>query len=752
MPKEVIVIDEFHGGEDSNSDPRTISMESSSKMLNIESVENLETDKKGKLKLSGSFTSAGIDVDNSNPFNYSMNDFMLQSTFLFGQDYNLIRNYGSSTEIAEGDELEYLRPTIVPAVVEDNKFRFYDSSVGRWTLAEDFDLWNPDSTVDPIYFVANGALVIADTNFLNPLHPPQMLKLIKLTMMQYTDDEQDIAEWYRGPAKASAPPDDILNVNGSQSDGFHINLDLTINSEEPMMEHMNEMWLFGASYEIDDSEETDISEDSSGTIFNAVDITPETAPFVDITIPGLDNIKDNYGPRITGIRIYMRILGSQDWYILASLNLKKATWYMPTYSPFHYDLQPTNNIGEYRTIDEGDLQPHFAILPLENYQYYSGRDPFDTEDVQYKTVTVANKRSWIGNIKKGDTVYGDRMMKSVYKQYNVFPEEGWIDVVTDDGDEIIKLEAFADRILQFKKNTLYIINAPVNGGEFLEAQYSGYGIDYPCAATLTPNGVAFANTQGVFLYDSEKIVNLLVTGEIHKVSKSDWRDFSIIPSDDQDGTEIPKALRVGFEPTDDMLHIYNENNQGYKISFINNSISQSKDTSLRSDTANLFTYNNKMYVSSYDSSGYSTVFSVWNNDPQQNTVELITRDFDLGEPSIRKRIYRIWITYRANKSNVNTTGMSMHFATNGSNTFSSTYGDSDGTYGETNGRLMGTGGEWKRAWFKPNSSDVSNIYSIQLKTSSENSSADNSHGEPICHDESFEIDDISVVLRRKRAK
>ena len=93
MPKEVIVIDEFHGGEDSNSDPRTISMESSSKMLNIESVENLETDKKGKLKLSGSFTSAGIDVDNSNPFNYSMNDFMLQSTFLFGQDYNLIRNY-----------------------------------------------------------------------------------------------------------------------------------------------------------------------------------------------------------------------------------------------------------------------------------------------------------------------------------------------------------------------------------------------------------------------------------------------------------------------------------------------------------------------------------------------------------------------------------------------------------------------------------------------------------------------------------
>ena len=162
-----------------------------------------------------------------------------------------------------------------------------------------------------------------------------------------------------------------------------------------MMEHMNEMWLFGASYEIDDSEETDISEDSSGTIFNAVDITPETAPFVDITIPGLVDIKDNYGPRITGIRIYMRILGSQDWYILASLNLKKATWYMPTYSPFHYDLQPTNNIGEYRTIDEGDLQPHFAILPLENYQYYSGRDPFDTEDVQYKTVTVANKISWI---------------------------------------------------------------------------------------------------------------------------------------------------------------------------------------------------------------------------------------------------------------------------------------------------------------------------------------------------------------------
>ena len=60
------------------------------------------------------------------------------------------------------------------------------------------------------------------------------------------------------------------------------------------------------------------------------------------------------------------------------------------------------------------------------------------------------------------------MLKSSINKFDVFPSEvGKIDVAINDGESIIKLEAFADRILQFKAKTLYIINISENV-DFLE--------------------------------------------------------------------------------------------------------------------------------------------------------------------------------------------------------------------------------------------------------------------------------------------
>ena len=64
-------------------------------------------------------------------------------------------------------------------------------------------------------------------------------------------------------------------------------------------------------------------------------------------------------------------------------------------------------------------------------------------------------------------------------------------------DEIIKLEEFADRILSFKRNTLYIINVS-DEEEYLENVYHGYGIEEPHQAVKTQHGVVFVNSSGLY--------------------------------------------------------------------------------------------------------------------------------------------------------------------------------------------------------------------------------------------------------------
>ena len=129
MPKEVIVVDKFYGGEDSNTDPRDITMESSAKMVNLESIDNLETDKKGKLSLSGKFVSTGISRDigvsagsdwDNNPVTGGtplMVDYGQQSTFLYASDYSFL--YQQDTEDAQfSGSANVIRPCIIiPTVI-----------------------------------------------------------------------------------------------------------------------------------------------------------------------------------------------------------------------------------------------------------------------------------------------------------------------------------------------------------------------------------------------------------------------------------------------------------------------------------------------------------------------------------------------------------------------------------------------------------------------------------------------------------
>lgn len=92
--------------------------------------------------------------------------------------------------------------------------------------------------------------------------------------------------------------------------------------------------------------------------------------------------------------------------------------------------------------------PKFTTYDIENGHPHTDVIKIDS----WKTAVVANRRAYLGNVQQDGKVHSDRMLKSSVGQYDKFPSSvSNIDVITHDGDSIIALIEYADRLLQFKK-------------------------------------------------------------------------------------------------------------------------------------------------------------------------------------------------------------------------------------------------------------------------------------------------------------
>ena len=150
-------------------------------------------------------------------------------------------------------------------------------------------------------------------------------------------------------------------------------------------------------------------------------------------------------------------------------------------------------------------------------------------------------------------------------------------------------------------------------------------------------------------------------------------------------------------------------------------------------------------------SKYSTSYSKivkWNDGPQNNldtvandlsTAFFRTRDYDFGEPSVRKKIYKVYVTYQCTDpaGSAANSKVLCKFATNGSNTFTA-FSDNSTNYAAATG-LTGSDG-WATAILVPSSS-INNVYSFALQ-----------FGEGTAIPSGFEINDISIVYRIKKPK
>ena len=107
-----------------------------------------------------------------------------------------------------------------------------------------------------------------------------------------------------------------------------------------------------------------------------------------------------------------------------------------------------------------------------------------------------------------DFIDYDSMCGSPVDLYDILPEDNTLNLGNHDGDEIILLLDYGDRILQFKRKKLYIINISEDL-EYVESEHPHKGLTKKYHATKTNDGICWINQLGCYKYNGEEVINLV---------------------------------------------------------------------------------------------------------------------------------------------------------------------------------------------------------------------------------------------------
>jgi len=261
----------------------------------------------------------------------------------------------------------------------------------------------------------------------------------------------------------------------------------------------------------------------------------------------------------------------------------------------------------------------------------------------YKTSTIANRRLYIGNVSYTDPITkdlkraNDTIFKSNLNAFDTFTFENRIDVEINDGDDIIALESLGSKLLEFKRNHLYIINI-ARDIEFLEAtlEYKGCEKDYH---VLRGEGfIAWFNKFGFYLYDGKQIRDLLLdkNGQ-QRVVWDNYYDVNNV---------------IGFDPEEKTIVIINKNQKILAFDMKATALYFRSKGAATNDITNIVTTNagELVFLEKYDSTNVE--LRKYNIAPSQldssqiNEMAFKTKEYTFGKPSVDKKIISVYLSYK----------------------------------------------------------------------------------------------------------
>ena len=479
----------------------------------------------------------------------------------------------------------------------------------------------------------------------------------------------------------------------------------TYDDTDAIESEWKKQWEFAASYVYDGNQESLLTKATTTidlTVSDEVSVSKARFRIAGLTTGEfVTTLK-----RVSHLKIYMRIVGTKDWLLQAIFDVTDGGGL-----PYEDAVLGWTTSGNYKwSANTVSTTTKYMTRPLDKYDYeFEAGHPSSIKSVDiagngyhWKTAVIANRKAYVANVKR-NTEEGDgrneqdAIYVSLPGQYDKFPSNRKLETVGSDGEEIIRLMLYKDKILEFKEKTLRVIN--ISGEfEFVEDTFYNAGIPRWEAAFETPFGITFGNRLGVWLYRGEgEPINLLKRNVNDKYEKTislvDWNAF------------YTQSIMVGYNPTQDQLIVLRLSQSSdakhcYIYTFASQSWVYSPNAleSAASIHSNFITDRNNALVWYYITTAAPTVvnFRYWEDVPiacgaSANAIEIETKDIDFGLPGINKYVYRIIVEYKSTSATSLTNNMTVSI--NGENNFEQT------TIGTESAALTGTMAQatsWKR--------------------------------------------------------
>ena len=355
----------------------------------------------------------------------------------------------------------------------------------------------------------------------------------------------------------------------------------------------------------------------------------------------------------------------------------------------------------------------------------------DMVQLRFKTAVVANRVVYVGHVEKtykGETVVqGDAMYKSGVNKFDTFSDFSIVEASINDGDSIVKLEEYADRILQFKKNKMHLINISQNI-EFLEDTFANKGVSVPSATCKTDYGIAWVNENGCYLYDGKQVNDLLEKGGMQIIKESEWSSF------------IEASPMIGYLPKKRQLIVADDSGTAgsgniYLYDLVTKSWVQGSGKFVGSQNKTNFVtdWNGDLVHAHTPIRG--TVVKWDDTSAVTSNLLFATKDMTFGQPGQRKKLHKVYITYKGDASS-----LVVKYAIDGetdSNDFLQFNSRNTPLEDKSSAENLES---WHLAELKPTtSSEANNLYSAKIHLSGTAGAG-------------FEINDINVVFRMKNIK
>tara|TARA_R100000278_G_scaffold69652_1_gene55212 strand:+ start:1428 stop:3653 length:2226 start_codon:yes stop_codon:yes gene_type:complete len=536
--------------------------------------------------------------------------------------------------------------------------------------------------VKPVYYYADGGLrinqsVVDDTSTTTNARKTSLIRLSRTqsSATAYSADVTDSMQMFNSglvaPTASDFEKQDPVTPDttspGADPDGDKFfRLGLKADGTDGLWQPGN--YAIGLSYVYHNNQESKITNFTSMQA-----ITEGQYPVVQMSIGESEIDVSGQNKFIQGVRVYLRNVeaGDEEYVLLLDVDLEQGSRISLLDDFDAFDATGTGFLVTNDAKNTAAVTAYEVKQPnIETYSTINGYAPsehaidFYNTAFGYKTATVANQRAFVGNVRYVDNVgktkvMGDRIQYSPPLKYDTFPQTYFIDIGANDGDEIVKLVEFRDRLFVYKKNKLFVINisSTTDAGWYLEGEFVNRGVQSPGAVVKTDLGLMWVNQHGLFAFANG------ITKLTDAIKESTWAR-----NNDDDADIDESKLLIGFIPKKNQVIIVKDSGDmsdgGYLYDLLTKSIVKIDENNVLKigvdandrPISNFIVLNNELCCISGDeaSSGStdSKLLKFDVNTPSAQVVDIQTREYTGGLNSVDKKFYSVYVTYKNNGSSL----------------------------------------------------------------------------------------------------